>query len=290
VCHGALRTPDLEASVWHAIEVLGLREVDRDRDVVYLTCGRKHHDLELIAGERAALDHIGLEASDTAALHEIRQRVEQSGLEIVSAPGEPGIGEALRFLAPGGHVFEVHAGMDRDQPTHYDTSGVRPRKLGHITVTTPDRAELEACLEDVLGFIPSDRVGEEAVWMRCNPDHHGIAILGPADAGLRHFAWEVESWAWLERVADHVLANGLSLTWGPGRHGPGNNVACYHRDPVGATHEYLAEIEQVHDERWRGRDWADVPNWRSLWGPGNDPVVLDGDFPRVAEPARTPAK
>ena len=291
ICHVALRTPDLEASLRHATDVLGLREVERAGDVVYLTCGTKHHDLQLIADEHVALDHIALQATGAPALRTLAQRLQIENVKILSTQSvEPGVEEAMRFVAPGGQVIEVHAGMTDDQPGRYRTRGVRPRKLGHVTLATPDRAELESFLERVLGFLPSDRSGEAVVWMRCNADHHGLAVRGGADAGLRHMAWEVGAWADLLSIADHLAKNGLSLTWGPGRHGPGNNLACYHVDPVGATHEYFTDLQQIHDDAWRGRDWAEVSNWRNLWGWGNDPVSVDGAFPRVAPPQSSIAR
>jgi catechol 2,3-dioxygenase len=283
VCHAALRVPDIEASVRHATEVLGLREVERVDGCVYLTCGPKHHDLQLIASDRVAIDHIGLEARGPKALEQIARRLADEGVEILAHEAdEPGVGDALRFVAPGGHCFEIHAGMARDQPASWNGPGARPRKFGHVTIAAPDRGELEGFLERVLGFIPSDRLGEDAVWMRCNADHHGIAVAR-GDAGLRHVAWEIESWGQLEVAADHLCANGIALTWGPGRHGPGNNLAHYHRDPAGATHEYLADLERIEDDTWRGRDWAGVPNWRNLWGWDPTPALLDGDFPPIVQ-------
>ena len=283
VCHGALRTPDLDASLRHATEVLGLRESERQDGIVYLTAGARHHDLQLIPGERSGLHHMGLEATSRAALDEIEARARSGGHEVLARGRgiEPGVDEALRLLAPGDHVVEVHAGMAEDQPPAFESVGATPVKLGHVTVTTPDRAELEDFFTAVLGFIPSDRVGGEAVWMRCNHDHHGIAILGGGEAGLRHFAWEVGEVADLVAVADLAVGSGSLLTWGIGRHGPGNNLACYHTDPIGATHEHLFDLQQIEDRDWQGRDWEGLENWRNLWGPMNDAFSLEGDFPRA---------
>ncbi len=144
VCHAALQTPDLEASLGHAREVLGLVESGREGDTVFLTCGRRDHDLELIAGDRVGLHHVALEAHDAEALAEIARRAEARGGLVTPRPSpEPGLGNALRLLAPGGHVVEVHDGMAAaDLASLPDsTASVRPVKLGHVTLTAPDRAE-----------------------------------------------------------------------------------------------------------------------------------------------------
>ena len=274
ICHVAIRTPDLASSVSHATGILGLRETDRIDGVVFLTSGDRHHELQLIPGAITELDHIGLEATSLQALDEIRGRLVGEETTLLSDRfSEPGLGTAIRFSAPSGHVFEVHDGMAVVEPADYNAAGVRPRKLGHVTVNAPQLTELQEFLERVLGFLPSDRLGADLVWMRCNADHHGLAIAR-ASAGLRHVAWELENWGYLEVIADHLMRNHLPLSWGPGRHGPGNNLACYHVDPVGVTHEHLCDLQQIYDDDWRGRDWEGVANWRNLWGAGSPGVRL----------------
>ncbi len=80
-------------------------------------------------------------------------------------------------------------------------------------------------------------------------------------------------------IGDAVIAHGLVLSWGPGRHGPGNNVATYHDDPVGATHEHLWDIEQIEDPSWQGKDWAGLTRWRNKWGPGNEDFTHQAVIP-----------
>jgi catechol 2,3-dioxygenase-like lactoylglutathione lyase family enzyme len=60
--HVALQVPDIDASVAWATTVMGLREVERDDGVAYLTHADNHHSLQYIAAERAALDHVAMEA------------------------------------------------------------------------------------------------------------------------------------------------------------------------------------------------------------------------------------
>jgi catechol 2,3-dioxygenase len=277
--HVALRTPDLDASVRHATDILGLREVERTDDAVYLTCGPNHHDLQLIRADHAAVDHVALEAASDTAFDEILARLERAGVEIVShTPQEPGIGRALRFATTDGHTVEIYAGMEKSQPAHYNTVGARPRKYGHTTLGVADVAASEAFYRDVLGFIPSDRMylrpaGQQkdvAVWLRCNSEHHGLALIA-GEPGLRHCAWEVESFAYLGVVADHLAANGYKIEWGPGRHGPGNNLYIYHHDPIGNVHEHLADLERIHDDTFLGRAWEAGSATLNLWG-GPDPA------------------
>src|SRR5579871_2670186 len=194
--HVALRVPDLDASVDWATTVMGMRVTRRDGDAAYLTHGDCHHSLQYIAGDRAALDHVALEAHDAVALDALADRLRGGGVEILSdTPQEHGIDRALRFRGPAGHVFEVFAGMDGAGPVHTGC-GVQPRKFAHPMLACEDTAATVALLTETLGFRLSDDVGEGTlVFLRCNIDHHGVGVGRGPRTGLNHYAWEVESLA-----------------------------------------------------------------------------------------------
>src|SRR5262245_40029797 len=148
--HVAFEVADLDAALAHATEVLGLRVVERAGDTAYLSCDVEHHQLMLSAGDRAALDHLGLEATSPEALEELAERLAREGVDVLSdRPEEEGIEQAIRFAAPTGHVLEVYTGMRLERPLArmegvgaYDggfaATGVRPRKFGHATVRADD--------------------------------------------------------------------------------------------------------------------------------------------------------
>jgi len=265
--HVALRVPDLSVALAHATNVLGLRVVTRENGVAFLTCGARHHDLQLIESGELALDHVSFEANGQQALERLSDALTREGIRISSERRhEPGIGQAIRFAAPSGHVFEVYAQMEKVDARD-DGLGVRPRKYGHTTLRVDSLPEIEDFLSRVLGFIPSDRFGDTFLWMRCNADHHGIAIAGIPPVGLHHYAWEVENWSYFQRLGDQLVANNKRFVYGPGRHGPGRNLFCYHLDGAGVCCEYFADIQQIEDEDWHGSDWARDPYWVNQWGP-----------------------
>jgi catechol 2,3-dioxygenase len=61
---------------------------------------------------------------------------------------------------------------------------------------------------------------------------------------------------------------GFPIQWGPGRHGPGNNLFNYFIDPFGVVIEYTAEVEQVDDSyQPRGpSEWKWPPGRIDQWG------------------------
>jgi catechol-2,3-dioxygenase len=281
--HVALCVPDLDASVAHATVILGLREVERQNGMVYLTCNEQHHALQLIASDVAAFDHVALQATSLPALEELHTTLQRAGIPLLSeTPQEPGLAHALRFLAPSGHQFEVFvphipesllgsSGRRVGYLTSdalYNGPGVRPRRLGHALLKCERVEEMQDFLSNVLGFRLSDRaLGGDIVWMRCGPDHHTLNLVRGRN-GLHHYAWEVESWADLEKVSDHLMENEQTLLWGPGRHGPGNNLFTYHLDPIGAVVEHFADLLRIdHEASYQPQDWTENPTWINRWGP-----------------------
>src|ERR1700739_3086372 len=191
VGHVAIQVRDLEAAVEHATTVMGLRVTNSSQDRVELTHGREHHSLQYIRSDVDAFDHVGLEASGSDALQEIRARLTARGMPLLSeAPLDEAIEDGFAFEAPGGFVFEVYTGMPKDEP-FFVSSGVKPIKFGHVNFAVEDPEALLEVLLEVLDFRISDRFRGGA-FTRCNVEHHGIGVLrGPGV--LAHHAWGVEN-------------------------------------------------------------------------------------------------
>jgi catechol-2,3-dioxygenase len=267
--HVALRVTHLDRSVAHVESVLGLHERARSGDEVLLSSNEKHHELQLIAADVPGVDHIGLEVEGGEELADVRERALAAGAQLLDdVPGEPGIGNAIRFIGPAGMVYEVYDGMERE-PLSIQTC-LRPgiRKLGHLSFACESPAEVVAFWRDGLGFRISDQVGP-LTWMRCDSDHHGLAVAPrPEGNVLHHYAWQIQDWGALGQYCDDIARDGLTLSWGPVRHGPGFNVAAYLPDPDGAIIEVYADLLQIDDERaYEPVDWSGEPRALNLWGP-----------------------
>jgi catechol 2,3-dioxygenase len=267
--HLELLVTDLEASAYFAEEVCRVRVTDRDRDAVFLSAGRRRHELVLRAATTASCGAIGLEVGDEAELEAISDRLRRTGVEVdeQSDPGS-GMAGALRFTGPDGQRFEVVAGTPSFESGGDEDEYFAPRRLGHVSLKTPDPAHLAAFLVNQLGLRVSDRVGDRALWLRANSDHHGVAVM-QEPAGLHHYAFEIAGWDSFKAVGDHLRAHDRTFIWGPGRHGPGNNLFAYFLDPEGCVIEFYAELECIEDEvRHEVGDWVDKPETFNLWGPG----------------------
>lgn len=280
--HVALRVRDLEAVEIVAREVLGLEQSSRDGEWVSFTADSSHHSLQYAQAEENAVDHLGLEAANSAALEEIRRRLEAEGVPILAdRPLDPQLEEGVVFEAPDGFVFEVYVGMPTVEAT-VPSRGVRPDRFGHFTLTVEDPSVLSGFLERVLDFRVSDVV-EAGRFLRCNVEHHGIAVL-PGEGRLHHHAWEVRDIGEIVRLADLLDRRGERLVWGPIRHGAGDNIAAYFVDPAGVVVEYYTDMQRIYDEGHVPGQWTmDDPRSYSLWAPVPPPA----DFMALGVPPRS---
>lgn len=289
VGHVGIRVPDLDRSVRHAEEILGLREVERTNGASYLTCNDRHHELVLLEGDEVACDHLAFEVPSAEDLERAREAVSDEGLQILKEePEEPGLEGAIRFAGPGGFVFELFNGMATDQPHHYNTVGVRPLKFEHITIKVSDKESMEDFLIRVLGFRLSDRSGDSISWLRCSPEHHGVSLIRDEKDQLQHYAWQIDDFSTIKDTGDHLMRNDKTFLWGPGHHGIGDNYFCYFLDDDGVIVEYSANIHRVENEAtYEARTWPDEPLSVNRWG---NPPPPDGFIHGGANLASVEAK
>jgi catechol 2,3-dioxygenase len=290
--HVALRVRDLDAAVLHATGVMGMRVTERSPDRAELTEGSPHHSLQYLRSDADAVDHVGLEAADPAAVQEIRQRLERAGIPLLSdGPLDDCLQNGLAFTAPGGFVIEVYTGMPRNEAPIGVSSGVRPRRFGHLNLAVSQPPELIGLLLDVLDFRISDRFRGGA-FMRCNAEHHGLGVLGGPGV-LQHHAWEVENIADLARLGDLLDDLRTPLLAGPVRHGMGNNIAAYFAGPGGVAIEYYCDMLRIFNEdAYVPGDWdeQDGLRWYTRWtqqAPGPDSPIRKLGMPPAVRPEGT---
>jgi catechol 2,3-dioxygenase len=218
----------------------------------------------------SGLLHFGLEIRDTGLPELYEQLLEAAASPIPQLDSE-GTLVALRLRDPDGNVVELHGPIDRSGERATD-GGTRPQRADHITFGSPQVGAMVAFYRDVLGLRVSDRMaGDDFVWMRGGRHHHDVAVVRSLQPTLDHFSFEVCSWANLRNWCDRFAAFGVPLVWGPGRHGPGNNLFAFVDDPDGRRIELSCEMEVFWDDHVSyprdTRVWARGGSVGNLWGP-----------------------
>ncbi len=269
ISHVALKTLNVERQAAFYTDIVGLGETERDSaGRVYLRCNANHHAVVLVPSSESGIEHYALDVGDAAALESAASALTRAGIPFTTEEaGEPGQGPSLRLRDPDGYTVELIGGMAQVAPT-YGPRAVQPRKLGHVTLLVDDCKRSAEFYSEVLGFHISNWVDDIFLWMRCNPDHHGLAFAKAGYATMHHFAFEVVDFSYLAQQAEHLLRNGYVLLFGPGRHGPGQNQFEYFRDPERNLIEFMCDIQQIWDDAtYVPRVWSANERWVNMWGP-----------------------
>jgi len=179
-------------------------------------------------------------------------------------------GEILRFLCDTSDVAPI--------PNQPDM----PVQLTHVVFNSKDAEASGHLVEDVLGFKVSDRT-KGMVFVRCNEKHHSTAFARAGFASLNHIAFEMDDLEAVMRGIGRMRDHGYAPSWGPGRHGPGDNAFAYYIAPFGPVIEYSTAVETVPDDYRAGspEDWTWPEGRIDQWG------ISDKDFAglRAAEQA-----
>jgi catechol 2,3-dioxygenase-like lactoylglutathione lyase family enzyme len=141
-------------------------------------------------------------------------------------------------------------------------------KMGHAVLMVQD---IDASVEfytQLLGFKVSDVYPESMtpgrmVFMRFNEDHHGLGLVGAADAPsghheLHHMAFEVSTIDEVFKARDFLEQNGVQIDFA-GRRRAGAQVSVEFRDPDGHRLEIFWGLDRL--------DWDDEARPPEEWRP-----------------------
>ena len=267
----ALYVPDLAKAESFYTQVWRLEVAQRGDGVLYLRGSGS--DTYLLAlhqgGELPQIRQVTLRARSRAALDEIMANVQRAGGKLLAAPHEltrdPAGGIGLKFQDPHGRTFQVVHG-DARRPAEAPQKD-RPIRLTHVVLNSHAVDETQKFLQEALGFRLADRTGIMA-FMNCDRDHHTIAVGITDNDALNHIAFLMPDLDSVMRGGGRMKDAGFAIQWGPGRHGPGNNLFNYFLDPFGIVIEYTADVEQI-DESYQthGPDyWKWPPGRVDQWG------------------------
>ncbi|MHA2787643.1 VOC family protein [Corynebacterium sp. S7] len=261
--HISIQTTDVDGSIFDATQLLGLHVTEQNENEVYLSSNDRHHELVYVDSTVNGIDSLGLVARDAQALKTIRQRVEAEGLKVISeTPTSAGVQDGFSFVGPENWVFEIYIGMEKTDP---GLQGFGPDRYGHFNFHPKNAKAMMEFLRRVLDFRLSDIIGDDfAYFMRCNSDHHGIALI-QGRGTLHHHAWQTQSVNDLAKLGDRLGRAGRELIWGPVRHGAGHNIAAYYVETSGAVVELYTDLEQIYDDDRDPVIWGAEENWWNMW-------------------------
>lgn len=286
----ALAVPDLDAGR-RFYTTFGLEAQERDQHLAFRCRGRDQDQVHLVEGRRKRLDHVRF-GTNAGGLASIRSRMADRGISETDAPHNA-FGGGLWLRDPDGNAVNLRIEEPRparsapavvvNNPGHYSRVGivgcpskspVRPHRLGHVLLFTPQLEKMMGFYTEVLGMRLSDRCGPVIAFMHLpgGGDHHVVALLSDERSGFHHASFEVGSIDEIGMGAMNVLSAGYKDGWGFGRHVIGSNFFHYVRDPWNSLAEYFCDIDQIPaDGSWRAKDHQ-PQDALYRWGP---PVPAD---------------
>jgi catechol 2,3-dioxygenase len=281
LAHVEVVTPDLDRSLWFFGELLGLQEVERDGERVFLRCFGEldHHSLTLRPGP-TGIDHVAFRTMRREDVERFADLLSTGGVPVTRLePGaERGHGASIRFTAP--HIdapIELFYDVERPRaPEHLrsklPTNSTRitacsPRRIDHINFSTAleQLGPADAWLSAQLGFMRRECVridGQLAgTWMSVTPQVHDVAVTVDRQgrtARLNHVAFTMESFADTTRLADILAEHDIHVDVAPGRHGVTQGHFYYVRDPGSGHHiELFSGGYLIFDPDWEPIEWEE---------------------------------
>jgi len=262
--HVALGSPDPEALAGFYVDQLDFTVTAREGGAIALAGpGRR---LVIGPGTARQLLHAGFDMGDAGRVARYRAVLDRAGAhgtaDIASPFFQPG---AFAVSDPDGNRFAF--GVARGDGAVLTG---RPGRLQHVVVAATDAGRIADFMASGLGFRVTDWVRNAegdgtACFLRSDEEHHSFAVFRAPAGRLDHFSFEVSGWDDIRDWCDHFARTGVPIFWGPGRHGPGNNLFMMANDPDGNAMEFSAEITR-HPYSMPAGEWPHVPKTLNLWG------------------------
>lgn len=300
----ALESSNIEASVHFFEQVIGLELTEKVNNSYYFRAWGdfQHHTLSITPGENGKVTHIGFRTKRVEDVQLFEEHLQGKGImtEKVAAWTTPGIGEAIRFVAPSGHHLELYyeiaiptvensrKSVLKNQTYKSWNKGVSPRRLDHVNLhTCADSKEAYDFFVHDLGFRINESIETEegdriAGWMSVTPLVHDVALVKheqlETPGRFHHISYWVDSSGDLLRAADIFRESGLEFI-GPGKHSISQAIYLYVMDPgSGCRVELFTGGYLIFEPDWETVVWR--PEERALgntyWGDSitGNPLII----------------
>lgn len=278
--HVDLAVPDFDKQRAFYTELWGLTVVAEDGGIVYLAAegSPEQYIVRLRKDTDKRLDLIAYGAASRGDVDALAERLGTSGVQLVNEPDvlqTAGGGYGFRFFDVDGRTIEVSADVTDRAHRKIEERESIPVRLSHVVMNSPDPSRTQSFYEQHLDFALSDTLvhpyaGEVMKFMRCNPQHHSMAIAKGPHVSLHHMSFEMRGVDEYMRGTGRLMRAGTPMVWGPGRHAAGDNTFTYFLDPHGNTIEYTTELELLDEDSWHPSIYdVSLPENQDQWGTAN---------------------
>lgn len=269
-----MRGPGLTGTLPFYEDMWGLKLSHREEGVALLRgTGTEPFVYGLMDGDVFGIEYVHFAMPDRVSMDALYAQCVAKGATVLGEPAEFDDWS-------GGYGFEI---LDPDQRRlrfradarvlEAEADWAKPKKISHVVLNTPDMEGLQAFFEETLGFRASDYSADQMVFLRCNSDHHSIALVRSTYPSVNHVAFELPTIDEFMRAIGRMKQKGHVPSWGPGRHGPGNNPFAYFVSPSGFVIEFTSELQQIDETTHKAQVWSrEDPEAMDQWMTAGPPT------------------
>ena len=236
--------------------------VQKNKDIICMGPSRK---LIIRDGKKNKFSFAGFSCKNKNNLNYFKAFVIKNGVKILDFQNPYLKKESFSISDPDGNIISFGMNLPEKVKLFDNLKG----PLQHLTFSSLDVESFQEFYSKKLGFKITDNVvhkdGKLATsFITSNHEHHTLACFKSKKNGIDHHSYEVGDWNYIKDWCDHFSNHDIELAWGPGRHGPGNNLFVFIEDPDKNWIELSAEIEIIHNRE--KRVWPQVEKTLNLWG------------------------
>ena len=279
--HFDIAVPDYDKQVDFYKNHWGLTEMYSDKTVTYFAAegSPEQYCVRVRKDDDKRLDLVSFGLEDRAAVDQLAADLIAKGVQLISEPDVVetlGGGYGFRFFDLEGRTLEVSSDVELRKHRKIEEREPTPVRLSHVVLNSNEPEKMRAWYEATLGFRLSDtlnhpHMGDLFYFMRCNAQHHSIAIARGPHASLQHASFELRGLEEWMRGSGQMIRAGFRKIWGPGRHSAGDNTFTYFIDPNGNTMELTTELDTIDEDTWHPSIYdVQEPETSDQWGTGGD--------------------
>ena len=283
--HAEIRVTDLGKAKTFYVDALGMIEIEKDNDSIYLG-GMEERDkycLILRKAESGGISHLAFRVAQADDLEKIEKVYKENNLPtrwIEANTLERGQGRALRVQDPSGLPMEFYFEMEQRGRLlqRFDLyRGANVMRIDHFNCQVPNVQAANDWWMQKMGFYcseytVSDPPGPErlwAAWLHRKQNVHDLALMNGIGPRLHHIGMWLQDTQSVLRACDILASMGMvsCMERGPGRHGLSNAFFLYLRDPDMNRIELYTNDYIIPDPDFKPIKWIlSDPRRATFWG------------------------
>ncbi len=228
-------------------------------------CEGKNRKIILRKGKKNKLSYAGFSCRNKESLNKFKNFIISNNVNLIKFENNHLKKGSFSIIDPDKNILSF--GTRKKSKDHYKNELCMP--LQHLTFSSKNVERFQSFYCDLLGFKITDNVvhndGSLATsFLTSNHEHHTIACFKSDKIGIDHHSYEVGKWENIKILCDYFSKKNVKIIWGPGRHGPGNNLFIFIEDLDKNWLEFSAELEIIHDRKCK--KWPQSEKTLNLWG------------------------